>query len=170
MNADTVIDIYTALARNGIPIWIDGGWGVDALLERQTRNHSDLDIAVALEFVAALRALLEALGFSELPGGDASEWNFVLTDAMSGRIDVHVVVFDAFGNGILGPAKLGQMYPAGALAGTGRIGGTVVQCVTPAFVLKFKSSYAPREIDRQDVRALCEHFGLVSPFPPGAAS
>jgi lincosamide nucleotidyltransferase A/C/D/E len=166
MYADTVIDIYTTLARIGIPIWIDGGWGVDALLERQTRDHSDLDIAVERQFVESLRALLEGRGFKELPGGDSPEWNFVLTDAIGQRIDVHVVVFDSSGNGILGPADLGQMYPAGALAGTGRIGRIVVQCVAPAFVVRFKSSYAPREIDRHDVQALCERFGLMPPFPP----
>jgi lincosamide nucleotidyltransferase A/C/D/E len=61
------------------------------------------------------------------------------------------------------------MYPAGTLAGTGRIGRTVVQCMAPAFVLMFMSSYAPQEIDRHDVRALGERFGLVSAFPPNTA-
>jgi hypothetical protein len=41
--------------------------------------------------------------------------------------------------------------------------------MAPAFVLMFKSSYAPPKIDRHDVRALCERFGLVSAFPPDTA-
>jgi len=27
-----IIDVYTSLENLGIEIWIDGGWGVDALL------------------------------------------------------------------------------------------------------------------------------------------
>jgi lincosamide nucleotidyltransferase A/C/D/E len=44
--ASAVIDIYTKLEKLGIQIWIDGGWAVDALLQKQTREHRDLDIAV----------------------------------------------------------------------------------------------------------------------------
>jgi lincosamide nucleotidyltransferase A/C/D/E len=34
--------------RAGITVWLDGGWGVDALVGRPTREHDDLDIAIAL--------------------------------------------------------------------------------------------------------------------------
>jgi len=27
------------LGENGITVWIDGGWSVDALLGKQTRDH-----------------------------------------------------------------------------------------------------------------------------------
>jgi len=37
------------LARAGVPSVIGGGWGVDALVGRQTRRHHDLDL-VLLEF------------------------------------------------------------------------------------------------------------------------
>jgi lincosamide nucleotidyltransferase A/C/D/E len=46
MPADHVVEIYDLLKSHGIKIWIDGGWGVDALLEKQTREHGDLDIAI----------------------------------------------------------------------------------------------------------------------------
>jgi hypothetical protein len=46
MTSADVIDIYSTLGGLGIKIWIDGGWGVDALLGRQTRPHKDLDIAL----------------------------------------------------------------------------------------------------------------------------
>ena len=61
MNAVDVIEIYTELERRGVRIWIDGGWGVDALLGRQTRPHADLDIAVEENSVQALRTLLKRL-------------------------------------------------------------------------------------------------------------
>ena len=46
MTSNDVIDLYTNLETLGIKVWVDGGWGVDALLGKQTRFHEDLDIAV----------------------------------------------------------------------------------------------------------------------------
>ena len=43
--AKDVTDLYSTLESEGIKIWIDGGWAVDALLGEQTRTHEDLDIA-----------------------------------------------------------------------------------------------------------------------------
>ena len=36
------IEIITYAEENDINIWIDGGWGVDALLEEETRVHLSL--------------------------------------------------------------------------------------------------------------------------------
>ena len=46
MKAEDVIELYETLEKNGISIWLDGGWGIDALLEEQTRLHEDVDIIV----------------------------------------------------------------------------------------------------------------------------
>ena len=40
--APAVLDI---LERAGIEVWVDGGWGIDALLGLETRAHRDLDLA-----------------------------------------------------------------------------------------------------------------------------
>jgi len=45
-SAKDVVELYKYLARNNRKIWLDGGWGVDALLGQQTRLHSDLDIII----------------------------------------------------------------------------------------------------------------------------
>ena len=65
MTADSVLDIYTRLKENDITIWIDGGWSVDALIGKQTREHDDLDIAVHHIDNAKLRKLLETNGYTE---------------------------------------------------------------------------------------------------------
>jgi hypothetical protein len=39
-----VVDVLERLDRAGVPVWLDGGWGVDALVGRQTRAHRDLDL------------------------------------------------------------------------------------------------------------------------------
>lgn len=55
MQEREVIDFYRAMEQSGITVWIDGGWGVDALLRKQTRPHSDLDIAIRQEDAANIR-------------------------------------------------------------------------------------------------------------------
>ena len=37
MKARDVVEVVQLFERNGIQVWLDGGWGVDALLEEQTR-------------------------------------------------------------------------------------------------------------------------------------
>jgi hypothetical protein len=43
---------------------VDGGWGVDALLERQTRSCKDFDAIVAFEGLPALTRFLSGCGFA----------------------------------------------------------------------------------------------------------
>lgn len=49
MHAQDVIDIVTRLDAANIAVWLDGGWGVDALIGKQTRPHDDLDVVIALD-------------------------------------------------------------------------------------------------------------------------
>ena len=63
MKAEIVIELLKFFAANGIETIVDGGWGVDALLGRQTRFHEDLDIAIPHKDVPKLRKLLAEKGF-----------------------------------------------------------------------------------------------------------
>ena len=44
MTAESAVELFEALERKGAQPCVGGGWGVDALLGRQTRDHSDLDL------------------------------------------------------------------------------------------------------------------------------
>ena len=91
MDAPDVLDLYDALEELGVSIWIDGGWGVDALLEKQTRLHQDLDIAIQEKDVSVLRQLLEERGYKDIKLEVARPHNFVLGDDKGHEIDVHVL-------------------------------------------------------------------------------
>jgi lincosamide nucleotidyltransferase A/C/D/E len=54
MAAADVLDVLQALAEAGVWASVEGGWGVDALLHRQTRQHGDLDLAGRQEIGAAV--------------------------------------------------------------------------------------------------------------------
>jgi lincosamide nucleotidyltransferase A/C/D/E len=163
VNAVDVVSFYTELENLGITIWIDGGWGVDALLGEQTRPHQDLDVTIQQTDVSKLRQLLQIRGFNEIKLEEARPWNFVLGDESGREIDVHVIVIDAAGNGVYGPAEKGETYPAASLTGTGSINGRSVRCISPEWTVKFHSGYELREKDFRDVSALCKKFGIALP-------
>ena len=163
MNSADVIHLYTALEKAGVEIWIDGGWGVDALLGEQSRLHKDLDITLQQKDVPMLRRFLQTCGYREIKLEEARSWNFVLGDENGKEIDVHVVVLDDKGNGLYGPPEKGEMYPAASLTGTGVIEGRTVRCISPEWMVKFHSGYPLQEKDFRDVSALCKKFGIDLP-------
>ncbi len=158
MTANDVIEIAKLFERYQIEFYIDGGWGVDALLGEQTRPHADLDIAVQHKDVCQIRALLEARGYTDVPRDDTWACNFVLGDAQGREVDIHSYTFDTEGNNIFGVE-----YPFGSLTGTGSIQGYPVKCISPEWLVKFHTGYTLDEDDYRDVKALCERFGIEMP-------
>jgi lincosamide nucleotidyltransferase A/C/D/E len=164
MTAQDVIAFLRLLQAHGIPVVIDGGWAVEALVAsgpqgfQPTRRHADLDIAVRIGDAARIRGLLAGRGYSEVPLDDSCECNFVLGDDEGHRIDVHSYAFDDEGNFIRGVP-----YPFESLGGHGSIAGFPVRCIAPEWLVKFHSGYAVDENDYRDVKALCGRFGLVLP-------
>ena len=156
MNSTYVTDLYNKLDALGIKIWLDGGWGVDALLGKETRPHKDLDIAIDWKDVSKLREFLAEKGYKQIK--EDSKWNFVLVDDQSHEIDVHAFVSDDKGNVVDG-----IMYPPGSLAGRGMMHGQFVRCIAPEYVVKFHSGYELKDKDFQDVSAICEKFGIPLP-------
>lgn len=158
MTAADVIVFVQLLNQHGIEVYLDGGWGVDALLGHQTRPHADLDIAVPHRFVPQIRTLLEAQGYKDVPREDTWECNFVLGDDAGHEIDFHSYTFDAEGNHIFGVP-----YPHESLQGSGSINGFPVKCITPEWMVRFHIGYNLDGNDYQDVKALCQQFGLEIP-------
>ena len=48
LSAHAAVALCRLLEQHRIRFWVMGGWGVDALLHRETRPHIDLDILVVL--------------------------------------------------------------------------------------------------------------------------
>ena len=69
------LDLFDELE---LDIWIDGGWGVDALLGKQTRRHEDLDFLIEASDSPRLVAAIRKLGFIDVHTDDHTPWNFVM--------------------------------------------------------------------------------------------
>ncbi len=159
MDLNKVTELIQSFNAHHIPVIIDGGWGVDALLGEQTRIHSDLDIAIQHKFVSDIRDLLGIKGYSEIPSDSSLEYNFVLSDDEGYLVDVHSYTFNEKGESVYG-----INYPFESLNGKGLINGLHVRCISPEWVVKFHSNYKPAEKDYHDVKLLCNKFGIN--FPP----
>lgn len=161
MDAAEVLRVVRHLGAAGVEAGITGGWGIDALLGRQTRAHGDLDLGIdAARLDGAISALRE-LGYEVV--ADQRQARVELA-AERGRVDLHPIAWEPDGSGVqTGFDGERFVYPAGSLSASGLIAGEPVRCGTPELQLAFHSHYEPREHDRLDMAALADRFGLTLP-------
>lgn len=152
----------TTLQSGGVTAGISGGWGIDALLGRQTRPHGDADLGIDANHLDLAISLLTGIGYVVATDQRPAR---VELSAESGRVDLHPIVWRDDGSGLqTGFGSERFAYPPGSLSAPGRIDGASVPCATPELQLLFHSHYEPREHDRRDMAALAERFEL--PLPP----
>lgn len=166
MRARDVLEIVDRLDAAGVRVWLDGGWGVDALIGHQTRDHDDLDVVIPLPESDAARRTLTALGFEI--SEDERTLCFVARDPDDRRVDVHIITFDDEDGG-LQRQEDGTFwrYPPEGFSGFGRVEGRGVACLSVETQVLCHIPYEPDETDRHDMRLLAETFRLTLPAPYG---
>ena len=183
MTAEDVVDLYSGLLARDVQVWVDGGWGIDALLGRQNRPHKDLDALVALEDLPALARFLVGRGFGLKEIWPENRWApcpellasigrrhpavevataFVLGGDSGRELDFHVVRFDECGRGM--PAWNSDLvFPPEAFAGLGIVAGKRVRCLSAEMQMRTHTGYVPKESDVHDLRLLHDRFGIAYP-------
>jgi lincosamide nucleotidyltransferase A/C/D/E len=148
VTAVTARAVVDRLEAAGLTYWLMGGWGVDALLGRQTRPHLDLDVVVdgsVPDLRRRIDAALTAAGFH--PSGEETSipplptvWVYADGNGASVEMlpaDLSAPPFDA----------------EGALA-SGQLDGRPVACVSAEVQRRLRSGYRHRDADRDDLAAL----------------
>lgn len=153
------VALLTAAREAGISLFLDGGWGVDALLGRQTRAHEDIDLFAGRQEGLRFIDLLRQRGFEEVARPYTTASHTVWEDAEGRLVDLHLFDYAADG----GIRFENALYPAGVFAATGRIGTETVRCIPPAEQVEFHRGYDFDENDLHDVRLLCARFGIPEP-------
>src|SRR5207248_5983686 len=142
MQSDEVLHVLDRLAAQRTVAWVDGGWGVDALLERQTRDHSDLDLVIDAAAVPGLKATLLAEGFEVVRDWLPTAIAFTHPDGRA--IDLHPIELTLDGGGdqvqLDGIERFHYAAPT-----TGRIGGRVVACCSVETQVAAHLGYEPQE-------------------------
>ena len=151
------LDLFVEL---NIKVWIDGGWGVDALLGECTRDHQDLDIIISWEDSGILTEALFALGFIDIHTDDRKDRNFVMGHQLHGRIDFHVVELIKEGGAVYGPGEIDWVITESELSAVGSIGGREVRCLSVDYQVRSHSGYTLKDTDFADLRALHEKYGV----------
>jgi lincosamide nucleotidyltransferase A/C/D/E len=165
VNADDVLDVLRALQGSDLLVWLDGGWGVDALLGDETRLHDDVDIVVELDALVHVLMTLESLGFHLAE--DHLPTRAVLRSCDGRQIDLHPVVFADDGAGWQrggSPDGSDLAYSAEGF-GYGPIRDRAVPCLTADLQLEHHRGYEPTDRDVGDMRRLADRFNLVLPEP-----
>ena len=163
MSAEQAQAVYERLDQNGVRCWVMGGWGVDALLGRVTREHKDLDLLVLISDLPRYAEIVQSEGFdrklewseSQLIQVDTLHFDSAFVDAhRDGReIDVHVIDIDHEGAVVQFHTDPWPLPREGAF-GVGTIEGVTVRCVSRAAQLAMHSGYELPENHREDVRLL----------------
>jgi lincosamide nucleotidyltransferase A/C/D/E len=165
MDERGVTELLDRLQEADVLVWLDGGWGVDALLGTQTRPHSDLDLVVARPDLDVVEDVLWLLQFEV-----SRDWlpNAIAYVDIEGRqVDLHPVdpTPDGGGDQLQLDGRSRWHYSAPV---AGEVGGRPVLCCPVEDQVACHLGYPPRETDFEDMRRLGERFGLRLPTPFGA--
>lgn len=164
MSSGDATALLGALAESGVDVCVGGGWGVDALLGEQTREHSDLDLwLAATDFEGLVKVFVDHGVDRIFPWPGDRPWNFVLHDGLVRRVDLHVYEVLAGGSIQYGSVLDPFLLPAAALRHPAAIAGVPVRAEQPRWAVKFHTGYPPRPSDFADVRRLCDHYSLELP-------
>lgn len=165
MDAEDVIAVLHLLDGTGIDVWVDGGWGVDALIGQETRSHGDLDVVVPLPELDRIRRVLAGAGYTRMLR-DLKPTALALAGAAGRSIDLHLVVPTGDGGGDQLLEDGGRFHYPAPVAGS--IAGHAVRCVDADTQVRAHLGYPPTTQDHQDMRALATRLGVRLP-PPYAA-
>jgi lincosamide nucleotidyltransferase A/C/D/E len=149
MTPGDVVEVLAALDAGGIDYWVDGGWSIDALLGRQTREHRDLDLGVRLEDVQKIESLLPQFRRESAESG-------VLLKDERGRV-VDLLLVERSESGELSQQLAGGRglrYEARGTRASGFIGGRRVRCASVALQREHHDHPDATDQDRLDIEVL----------------
>jgi lincosamide nucleotidyltransferase A/C/D/E len=152
-----VLRVLDAVRSTGCRFWLEGGWGVDALVGRETRPHRDVDVDFDADYEHAVLEVLTGLGYSI-----ETDWrpNRVELSAPGSRwVDLHPLVIDANGDARQAGLDGGWHEFPRSWFTSGSLGGVTVPCVSVEAQRHFRTGYELRTVDLLDLAQLDRLFG-----------
>ncbi len=172
---EDVVSICQLIEGYGMQVWLTGGWGIDALLGKNTRPHKDLDIFILADDVVCMNELLAQQGYqlkelwSENLGtvdskGNTIDTAYVLNDPSGRELDMHAIRVDPHGNGIPAyAARAGFVFAPEDLAGEGTVDGYAVRCQSAENQMVGHTGYSLPDYQWHDLDQLHDKFGVEIP-------
>jgi lincosamide nucleotidyltransferase A/C/D/E len=152
MPISEVLTVLDRLASAGCRFWLEGGWGVDALVGRQTRPHRDVDVDIDADDEGLALSVLAELGYRV-----ETDWRPNRVELIApgrGWVDVHPLIVDAEGNARQAALDGGfHQFPKSYFV-EGALYGVPIPCFSPAAQRAFRQGYELRDVDQQDLALL----------------
>lgn len=147
-----VLGIVAVLEGLGCAFWLEGGWGVDALVGRPTRRHRDVDVDLDGRCEERVLVALAERGYRI-----ETDWRPNRVELVAdgrGRVDLHPL--ELLADGGARQAALGGGHHAfpPAFFTVGSLDGVPVPCVSAEAQRLFRTGYELRDSDRHDLAAL----------------
>jgi lincosamide nucleotidyltransferase A/C/D/E len=152
MTLADVMAVLDAVRSVGCRFWLEGGWGVDALVGHQTRPHRDVDLDFDADFEDDVLDALAGLGYAV-----ETDWrpNRVELAASGNRwVDLHPMVIDSEGNARQAALDGGWHQFDKSWFTTGSLAGKPVPCMSVEAQRLFHSGYELRTVDLLDLAEL----------------
>jgi lincosamide nucleotidyltransferase A/C/D/E len=156
------VTLCQLLERCHIQFWVMGGWGVDALLRRETRPHKDLDVLLLAGDLPTFWQVVGEQGFTLQYEWEETRWieregarwatAFVVADGQRRELDVHVIDLGQDGT-IIQLYDPPWTFPA-SIAAEGSIAGVTVPCLSKETQLAMHTGYKLPEGQRRDLNLL----------------
>ncbi len=162
MEAKDVLDVLRILDEAGVTTTLDGGWGVDALLGAQYRDHDEVDLVIDLRDVEPAIEVLTEVGYRVV---DEPGTELRLHDGDDHVIDLRGVHTDADGNRWLSdrsPADDPPDIPV-EYQTYGWVGGRQVACTSPEYQALRHLGRDLTDNEAGDVLRLGERFATPVP-------
>ena len=163
-DAADVLSLLILLGLDDEPHWVEGGWGIDALLGQQTRDHGDLDLMIDQSCADRTEACLRGAGYELVYADRPGHVSYVKPNGQA--IDLCITAADRYGDRWNANRTVGRGEPDYPFDGFtyGWIGGKRVACIAPEIQMAHHQGYEAEDVDRWDMEQLRSRFDLAVPL------
>ena len=149
---EDLMTIINLLENANIKYWIDGGWGVDILAGKQTRNHRDIDVNFDAQHTEKLLNLLFEYGYKI-----DTDWKPVRIELYSekyGYLDIHPFILHEDVTSKQADLAGGFYEFEKDFFSNAIFEGKTIPCISLKGQKIFHSGYELRDKDKQDIAVL----------------
>ena len=149
---EDLMTIINLLENANIKYWIDGGWGVDILAGKQTRNHRDIDVDFDAQHTEELLKILLKYGYEV-----DTDWKPVRIELYSekyGYLDIHPFILNEDGTSKQADLEGGFYEFEKDFFSNAIFEGKTIPCISLKGQKIFHSGYELRDKDKQDIAIL----------------
>lgn len=149
---DDLMFVIDLLSNSGIKYWLDGGWGVDILAGKQTRDHRDIDINFDAKHLEYLLNILERHGYQI--DTDQRPVRLELYSKEYGYLDIHPFVLTSDGTAKQANPEGGWFEFDKDLFDNVTFEDITIPCISIKGQKLFHSGYELRDKDIHDISIL----------------